>query len=93
MKNKQILKIVLIGMFAVIMPDLIAQCPMCKMAASSNLSNGGTAGAGLNFGILYILALPYLLVSVIGYIWWRNRKTNLDDNEVAPPEDMTFSEN
>lgn len=75
------------------MPDLFAQCPMCKMAAESNLSNGGTHGKGLNFGILYILAMPYLMVSIIGYIWWRNRKKGLDDNEVPPQEDMSFSEN
>lgn len=93
MKPYNIFKIALIGVLVMIMPDLIAQCPMCKMAASSNLSNGGTAGAGLNFGILYILALPYLLVSVIGYIWWKNRKSNLDDNEVAPQEKMEFSDN
>ena len=34
---------------------LSAQCPMCKMAAESNLKDGGSAGKGLNFGILYML--------------------------------------
>ena len=53
-----------------------AQCPMCKMSAESNLKNGGTAGKGLNTGILYMLALPYTLVGVIGFIWWRNNKRN-----------------
>lgn len=51
-----------------------AQCPMCKMSAESNLQNGGTEGRGLNAGILYMLSLPYLLVSVIGYIWWKRKK-------------------
>ena len=54
--------------------DLPAQCPMCRMTAESNLKAGGTAGKGLNKGILYMLAMPYLLVGTMGYIWWRNRR-------------------
>ena len=50
-----------------------AQCPMCRMSAESNLKNGGTAGKGLNNGIMYMLALPYVIVGAIGYVWWRNR--------------------
>ncbi|MEM6321169.1 MAG: hypothetical protein AAF960_26140 [Bacteroidota bacterium] len=55
-------------------PTAQAQCPMCKMSAESNLKNGGTDGQGLNNGILYMLATPYLIVFGIGYFWWRNRK-------------------
>jgi|NOAtaT_7_FD_contig_121_417733_length_4092_multi_3_in_0_out_0_2 hypothetical protein len=54
--------------------SLIAQCPMCKIAAESNLKNGGTQGKGLNLGILYMLATPYLLIGGIGLFWWKNRK-------------------
>lgn len=54
--------------------DLIAQCPMCRMSAESNMANGGTAGNGLNGGILYMLATPYLLVGVVAFLWWKNRK-------------------
>ena len=54
--------------------ELAAQCPMCKMSAESNMKGGGTFGNGLNAGIIYMLATPYLLVGTIGFIWWRNRK-------------------
>ncbi len=65
--------------------DSAAQCPMCKMSAESNLKNGGTAGKGLNAGILYMLALPYTLIGTIGYIWWRNtRRKEEDEVEVLP---------
>lgn len=57
-----------------IIPDLMAQCPMCRIAAESNLENGGTAGSGLNTGILYMLMMPYILIGVLGFIWYRNRK-------------------
>ena len=56
------------------LPPVQAQCPMCKMSAESNLKNGGSAGKGLNNGILFMLATPYLLVGIIGFVWWRNRK-------------------
>lgn len=55
-------------------PEVVAQCPMCKMSAESNLANGGTVGKGLNAGILYMLAMPYLLVGAIGFWWWKNRR-------------------
>jgi len=65
--------------------DAIAQCPMCRMSAESNLKSGGTAGKGLNAGILYMLALPYTLVGVIGFIWWKNnRRYREDEVEVLP---------
>ena len=51
-----------------------AQCPMCKMAAESNMKDGGMAGRGLNQGILYLLLLPYLAMSIIGYIYWKGKK-------------------
>lgn len=61
--------------------DLVAQCPMCRMSAESNLSSGGTAAKGLNNGILYIFVFPYILVSIIGYIWWKNnKKSKLEAN-------------
>ncbi len=60
-------------------PEAIAQCPMCRMSAESNLQNGGTGGKGLNAGILFMLSLPYLIVGSIGYIWWKNQKKVEED--------------
>ena len=65
----------LIGLLQLSVPyQAEGQCPMCRMSATNNLKDGGTAGKGLNNGILYMLATPYLIVGVIGYIWWRNRR-------------------
>jgi hypothetical protein len=60
-----------------------AQCPMCRMSAESNLKNGGEAGKGLNNGILYMLATPYLLIGGIAYVWYRNRRK---EDEELPEE-------
>ncbi|MCS6927946.1 MAG: hypothetical protein NZM43_00465 [Saprospiraceae bacterium] len=63
--------------------DMVGQCPMCRMSVESNLQNGGTAGRGLNAGILYMLAMPYLIVAIIGYWWWRNRrKTHVEAEDL-----------
>ncbi len=63
----------------------VAQCPMCHIAAESNMQNGGTGGKGLNAGIFYMLALPYSLVATLGFIMWRNnRRKEEDEIEVLP---------
>jgi hypothetical protein len=58
-----------------------AQCPMCKIGAESNMKNGGTAGAGLNSGILYMLLAPYVLVGGIAFVWWRNRNVSAESED------------
>lgn len=65
----------------VVTTDISAQCPMCRMSAESNLNNGGTQGRGLNTGILYMLATPYILIGAIGYVWWRNNRRRDDEVE------------
>lgn len=67
--------------------DVVAQCPMCKMAAESNLENGGTEGKGLNTGILYMLVLPYLLVGTLGFLWWRNNRS-ADNSDTSAEQQM-----
>ena len=48
-----------------------AQCAMCSTAVESNAKNGNTTTNGLNNGIMYLLAAPYLAVGIIGYIWYK----------------------
>lgn len=73
MKNILLPLILCFIFVALVSADLSAQCPMCKMAAESNLKDGGTAGKGLNKGILYMLMTPYFVIGAIAYVWWRNR--------------------
>jgi hypothetical protein len=58
-----------------VMPDLMAQCAMCRGTVESTVSNGRSIIASeLNFGILYLLVIPYLIVATIGYLWYRNSR-------------------
>lgn len=49
----------------------IAQCAMCKTSAESDLQNGGSVAQGLNTGILYLMAVPYLILMVGGYFFFK----------------------
>jgi hypothetical protein len=61
--------------------DVQAQCPMCRITAESNMKNGGTAGNGLNKGILYMLLAPYVLVGGIAFVWWKNRNPKAESED------------
>ena len=83
MKTKYFFLLVLLVLL-VFYPEMVeAQCPMCKMGAESNLNNGGSSGKGLNNGILYMLATPYLIIGAIAYVWWRNRKKKGEEIELV----------
>ncbi len=50
-----------------------AQCSMCKtQVEASRTERDGYNFAGLNKGILYMAAIPYLLMGAVGYFWYRN---------------------
>ncbi len=51
-----------------------AQCPMCKTAVESGMEEGHTKGGGLNNGIMYLLATPYLAVALVGGVWYYRNK-------------------
>lgn len=58
-----------------------AQCAMCRATLENNFSNGKPGiGAGINVGILYLLAMPYLAVMALGYFWYRSSKANGNKN-------------
>ena len=76
---------VAIVIILLLLPEFVdAQCPMCRIAAESNMENGGSAGKGLNKGILYLLATPYLIVGTLGFLWWRSqRNKNKEEREIT----------
>ena len=54
-----------------------AQCAMCRAVAESSQSGGSSIADGLNDGILYLMAFPYILL-LIGLLslYLRNKKTS-----------------
>jgi hypothetical protein len=52
-----------------------AQCAMCRSTLENNFSNGdGGIAAGINTGILYLLAMPYLAIMILAYFWYRSSR-------------------
>lgn len=52
-----------------------AQCAMCKAIVESSESGGSSVADGLNSGIMYLMAFPYLLMGAVGYAIYRNKKS------------------
>ncbi|MFD2726615.1 hypothetical protein [Hyunsoonleella rubra] len=49
--------------------DIEAQCAMCRAVLESE--QGQTTAEGINNGIVYLMAIPYILVAGIGYFIYR----------------------
>ena len=71
MMNKINLIFFLLIFFAI---KLNAQCAMCKAAVEANLKDGGNAGAGLNQGILYLMAMPYIAMLLFGAFYYLQKR-------------------
>ena len=75
MKNKIILFSTIAVLFLTI--DVNAQCAMCKAVVETNLESGDTKGLGLNNGILYLMAIPYIAALVFAIFYYiQNKKSN-----------------
>lgn len=46
-----------------------AQCAMCRAVLESEESQ--SAAAGINDGIVFLMAVPYILVGAVGYFIYR----------------------
>lgn len=53
--------------------DAEAQCVMCKAVAEDSAAEGAV-GRGINQGILYIMAVPYILLGIIGVLIFKRWK-------------------
>jgi len=57
--------------------EATAQCAMCRATLENNLSNGDPGiAAGINLGILYLFAAPYLAVAAVAFFWFKTSRSN-----------------
>jgi len=57
-----------------------AQCAMCTANAEMGVKNGNTQTKGLNSGVLYLLAAPFLLAGVVGTVWYTSYRKKSTPN-------------
>jgi hypothetical protein len=50
-----------------------AQCALCTRTAQQL---GEKPAQGLNSGILYLMLMPFAIVGVIGFRWWKSNGKN-----------------
>ena len=55
---------------------------MCKAVVESNLKEGGNVGAGLNNGILYLMAMPYVAALLFGIFYFLQKKKRNSLNSI-----------
>ncbi len=63
---------ILILVFCFNVTDLFSQCAMCRAVLESQEDQ--SISAGLNDGIMYLMAIPYILVAVMGFILYKKFK-------------------
>ena len=52
----------------------ISQCAMCKATAESATDDYGNAiSGGINTGIVYMMGVPYLLLGIMGWVFYKDR--------------------
>lgn len=69
MKKQGFLLCVLLTGFCLFPETLEAQCSMCRAVLASE--EGQTTAKGINDGIVYLMAMPYILVAGVGYVVYR----------------------
>jgi hypothetical protein len=90
---KSIKRILIVAFFGLMIFGAVgvkAQCAMCTTAVESNNKTGATTTRGLNNGIMYLLAAPYLAVAAVGFIWYKKyRRKNVELN--VPHEKLNLN--
>lgn len=66
-------KIIFFISFVIITYQTNAQCAMCRAVLESEA--GQTTAKGINDGIVYLMAIPYILVAGIGFLIYKKFKT------------------
>lgn len=69
-------KILIVISILILFPVLShAQCAICQAVVESSKQSGSSVADGLNDGILYLMAFPYILMGSVGYAIYRIKKT------------------
>lgn len=71
MKNLKYIS--LFALFFLINSAASAQCAMCRTTVEGDLNQGGSIAKGLNTGILYLMAVPYLAMMIVGYLFFKKQ--------------------
>ncbi|MDB4903444.1 MAG: hypothetical protein JWQ63_2725 [Mucilaginibacter sp.] len=73
--------LIVFGSIVLSIKPVKAQCAQCAATIESNAKSGDKTANGLNKGILFLLAAPYLAVAAVGLVWYKKyRRKNVNIN-------------
>jgi hypothetical protein len=76
---KAVFIVIVFSLLMISIKPVKAQCAQCAATVASNKSGGATTANGLNRGILYLLAAPYLAAAAAGFLWYKKyRRKNVN---------------
>jgi hypothetical protein len=64
---------IVLGAFLIVPHEALAQCAMCRAVLESE--GNADAAEGINDGIVYLMAIPYVLIAGIGIAIYRKMRT------------------
>ena len=68
--NKIVFIVLALAFVILLSDDMTAQCAMCKAQLESS---DGEVGNGINSGILYLMVIPYLLLTAIALVFFKGK--------------------
>jgi len=55
-------------------PAAMSQCAMCKATAETATDDyGNVISGGINTGIVYMMGMPYILLAILGWVFYKDR--------------------
>jgi len=64
---------IILGAFLIVPHEALAQCAMCRAVLESE--GNADVAEGINDGIVYLMAIPYVLIAGIGIVIYRKMRT------------------
>ena len=69
MNKRNLIGIVILIVLCLLPEAVEAQCSMCRAVLESE--EGQATAKGINNGIVYLMAMPYILIAGVGFVVYR----------------------
>lgn len=70
---KRIAQLLFVLALLLLVQNVDAQCVMCKAVVEESAGSGGM-GRGINTAILYLMAIPYTILTVLYFAFFRKKR-------------------
>jgi hypothetical protein len=70
---KRSVQLLLVLVLILMVQHVDAQCVMCKAVVEESAGTGGM-GRGINTAILYLMAIPYSILTVLYFAFFRKKR-------------------